>query len=198
MAVDLVLATRNRDKSGEIQAFLADLGYRILTLADFESVPEVLEDGLTYEENARKKAVTASQSTGCLALADDTGLEVDALQGQPGLYSARFAGENVTYADNRRKLLSLLRGVPESARTARFRCVMVLALPDGKTHTVEGVVEGFITPEEVGEGGFGYDPVFYVSELERTLAQLSLAEKNRVSHRARALAKVRELLKALR
>ncbi|MCI0526233.1 MAG: XTP/dITP diphosphatase [Nitrospira sp.] len=192
--MDLVLATRNLNKSREISAFLEDLEHRILTLEDFPLVPEVVEDGGTYEANAMKKALAASKYTGKMSLADDTGLEVDALQGQPGLFSARFAGEDVTYADNRRKLLSLMKDVPPRQRTARFRCVMVLAMQEGKTQTVEGVVEGSITLEERGEGGFGYDPVFYLPEAGKTLAQLTFEEKNKVSHRARALEKIREIL----
>ncbi len=196
--MDLVLATRNLDKVKEIRAFLDGLGHRILTLEAFPSVPEVVEDGDSYEANAMKKALTVSKYTGKMSLADDTGLEVDALQGQPGLFSARFAGEDATYADNRRKLLSLMKDVPSQQRTARFRCVMVLAKPEGKARTVEGVVEGSITLEEKGEGGFGYDPVFYLPEVGKTLAQLTFEEKNKVSHRARALEKIREILKKIR
>ncbi len=196
--MDLVLATRNIHKAKEIRAYLDDLGYRILTLEDFPSIPEITEDGESYEENAMKKAVAVSESTGKMALADDTGLEVDALQGQPGLFSARFAGEGVSYADNRKKLLLLMKDISPSRRTARFRCVMVLAMPGGETRTVEGVVEGRITLEEQGEEGFGYDSVFYFPELGKTLAQLTMAEKNRVSHRGRALKQVREILKKIR
>ncbi|MGH7275271.1 MAG: XTP/dITP diphosphatase [Nitrospiria bacterium] len=195
--MDLVLATRNIHKAKEIRAYLDNLGYSILTPEDFPSIPETAEDGKNYEENAVKKAVAVSRSTGKMALADDTGLEVDALQGQPGLYSARFAGEGVSYADNRRKLLALMKDIPPSRRTARFRCVMVLTMPGGETRTVEGIVEGSITLEEQGEEGFGYDPVFYLPEFGKTLAQLTLAEKNRVSHRGRALKKVREILKKI-
>lgn len=197
-SMDLVLATRNIHKAKEIRAYLDNLGSRILTLEDFPSIPETAEDGETYQENAMKKAVAVSKSTAKMALADDTGLEVDALQGQPGLYSARFAGEGVSYADNRRKLLSLLKVIPPSGRTARFRCVMVLAMPSGETRTVEGVVEGSITLEEQGEEGFGYDPVFYLPEFGKTLAQLTMAEKNRVSHRGRALEQIREILKKIK
>jgi XTP/dITP diphosphohydrolase len=196
--MDLVLATRNVDKTKEIRASLDGLGYRILTLEEFPSVPEVVEDGNSYEANAMKKAKTVAQYTGKIALADDTGLEVDALGGQPGLFSARFAGEGVSYADNRQKLLSLMREVPAIKRAALFRCVMVLAMPGGQTITVEGAVEGIITEEEQGIGGFGYDPVFYLPALQKTLAQLTLAEKNRVSHRAKALEKIREVLKRVR
>ncbi len=196
--MDLVLATRNLDKAKEIRAFLDGLDHRILTLEAFPSVPEVVEDGDSYEANAMKKALTVSKYTGKMSLADDTGLEVDALQGQPGLFSARFAGEDATYADNRRKLLSLMKDIPSQQRTARFRCVMVLAKPEGKARTVEGVVEGSITLEEKGEGGFGYDPVFYLPEVGKTLAQLTFDEKNKISHRARALEKIREILKTIR
>lgn len=196
--MDLVLATRNLDKAKEIRAFLDGLGHRILTLEAFPSVPEVVEDGDSYEANAMKKALTVSKYTGKMSLADDTGLEVDALQGQPGLFSARFAGEDATYADNRRKLLSLMKDVPSHQRTARFRCVMALAKPEGKARTVEGVVEGSITLGEKGEGGFGYDPVFYLPEVGKTLAQLTFDEKNKISHRARALEKIREILKKIK
>jgi XTP/dITP diphosphohydrolase len=196
--MDLVLATRNIHKAKEIRAYLDDLGYRILTLEDFPSIPEITEDGESYEENAMKKAVAVSESTGKMALADDTGLEVDTLQGQPGLFSARFAGEGVSYADNRKKLLSLMKDIPPSRRTARFRCIMVLAMPGGETRTVEGVVEGSITLEEQGEEGFGYDPVFYLPELGKTMAQLTMAEKNRVSHRGIALEQIREILKKIK
>jgi len=196
--MDLVLATRNIHKAKEIRAYLDDLGYHILTLEDFPSIPETAEDGKTYQENAMKKAVAVSRSTGKMALADDTGLEVDYLQGQPGLFSARFAGEGVSYADNRKKLLSLMKDIPPSRRTARFRCVMVLAMPSGETRTVEGVVEGSITLEEQGEDGFGYDPVFYLPELGKTMAQLTMAEKNRVSHRGIALEQIREILKKIK
>jgi XTP/dITP diphosphohydrolase len=195
--MDLVLATRNIDKAKEIRAFLDGLGHRILTLEAFPSVPDVVEDGDSYGANAIKKAMTVSKYTGKMSLADDTGLEVDALQGQPGLFSARFAGEAVTYADNRRKLLSLMKNIPPLQRTARFRCVMVLVTSGGKTRTVEGVVEGSIPLEEQGDGGFGYDPVFYLPEVEKTLAQLTFEEKNKVSHRARALEQIREILKKL-
>ena len=196
--MDLVLATRNIHKAKEIRAYLDNLGYCILTLEDFPSIPETAEDGKTYQENAMKKAVAVSRSTGKMALADDTGLEVDYLQGQPGLFSARFAGEGVSYADNRKKLLSLMKEIPPSRRTARFRCVMVLAMPSGETRTVEGVVEGSITLEEQGEDGFGYDPVFYLPELGKTMAQLTMAEKNRVSHRGIALEQIREILKKIK
>lgn len=196
--MDLVIATRNIHKAKEIRAFLDDSGHRILTLESFPDVPDVVEDGKSYEENARKKAMMVLEKTGRAALADDTGLEVDALQGQPGLYSARFAGEGATFADNRRKLLSLMKEVLPPRRTARFRCVMVLAMPGGVTWTVEGVIEGTITQEELGEGGFGYDPVFYLPDLGKTLAQLSFDEKNRVSHRAKALEEIREILKTIK
>ncbi len=196
--MDLVLATHNLNKAREISAFLEGLEHRILTLEDFPLVPEVVEDGDTYEANAMKKALTVSKYTGKMSLADDTGLEVDALQGQPGLFSARFAGEDVTYADNCRKLLSLMKDVTPRQRTARFRCVMVLAMQEGKTQMVEGVVEGSITLEERGEGGFGYDPVFYLPEAGKTLAQLTFEEKNKISHRARALEKIREILKKIK
>ena len=193
--MELVLATRNPDKVREIRARLKDTGVTILTLEAFPEIPEVVEDGRTCEENAVKKARIVSEAAGKMALADDTGLEVDALQGQPGVHSARFAGENVTYAENCRELLTRMASVDDSRRSARFRCVMVLAHPDGTVRIVVGLVDGQITREEIGVHGFGYDPVFMISQLGRTMAQLTMEEKNAISHRGRALEQVRQILK---
>ncbi len=191
---ELVLATRNKDKGRELAALLADLGIVIRTLAEFPDAPEVIEDGETCEANAVKKAVTIASYTGLPAVADDTGLEVEALGGRPGVHAARYAGEGVTYEDNWRKLLRELEGVAWEKRRARFVTVAALAEPSGSVRTATGLLEGCIAEKPAGTGGFGYDPVFYVPELEKTLAELSSDEKNRISHRARAFAKVREIL----
>lgn len=197
MLKELVLATRNPHKGTELAALLEDLGIRIRTLAEFPDAPEVVEDGETCKANAIKKAVAVARHTGLPAVADDTGLEVDALGGRPGVQAARYAGEGATYEDNWRKLLHELEGVPRERRRSRFITVAAIATPSGKVEVVEGVLEGLIAEAPAGSQGFGYDPVFFVPELGRTLAQLTSDEKNRISHRARALAKVREILKSL-
>ncbi len=194
MIKELVLATRNPDKGRELTALLSDFGISIRTLAEFPAVPEVVEDGETCEANAIKKAVTVARVTGLPAVADDTGLMVEALGGRPGVHAARYAGEGATYEDNCRKLLHELAGVPRERRGARFVTVAAIADPKGKVEAVQGVLDGLITETPAGEKGFGYDPVFFVPELGKTLAQLTPEEKNRISHRARAFAKIKELL----
>lgn len=194
MPRDLVLATRNRHKGAELAALLADLPIRILTMDEFPEVPDVVEDGDTCEANATKKARAVSEATGLLAVADDTGLEVDALGGRPGVYAARYAGPEATYEDNCRKLLQEMTEVPRNRRTARFVTVAALASPSQAVEVTTGCLEGLIAETPAGAGGFGYDPVFYVPELGKTLAELSSEEKNRISHRAKALGQVRKLL----
>lgn len=191
---ELVLATRNRHKGEELTALLSTLGIRVRTLAEFPDAPEVEEDGDTCEANAVKKARTIADVTGLPAVADDTGLEVDALGGRPGVRAARYAGEQVSYEDNWRKLLKELAGVPRKQRQARFLTVAALALPGGDVEVAQGTLEGIIAEEPAGTGGFGYDPVFHVPELGKTLAELSTQQKNRISHRAKALVQVREVL----
>ncbi|MDR4502595.1 MAG: XTP/dITP diphosphatase [Nitrospirales bacterium] len=190
----LVLATGNRHKQEEILTYLADLPLRILTLRDFPDVPAIIEDGKTCTENAEKKAQGIADYTGHVTLADDTGLEVDALDGRPGVYAARYAGEDASYEDNCQKLLKELRGIPTGHRQARFLTVVAIALPHGAVETVEGILNGEITTQQKGTKGFGYDPVFLIPELGKTLAEVSLDLKNRISHRAKALAKAKELL----
>jgi XTP/dITP diphosphohydrolase len=192
---EIVIATNNRHKFEEISAILKEAPVRLISLADYPDAPELNEEGATYAENAVHKARTIARYTGKWALGDDTGLEVDALNGQPGLYSARFAGEGVTFADNRRKLLRLMESVPTEKRTATFRTVLALVGPSGETHVVEGVLRGRIADQERGSGGFGYDAVFDLPELGKTYAELTSEEKNRISHRARAVQKIREHLK---
>jgi len=189
-----VLATRNPDKREELAALLGDLGIKIRTLADFPDAPEVVEDGDTCRANAVKKAVAIARHTGLPAVADDTGLEVEALGGRPGVHAARYAGERATYEDNWRKLIRELDGVPRQRRRARFITVAAVAMPSGKVEVAEGILEGVIAEAPAGTQGFGYDPIFVVPQLGKTLAQLAPGEKNRISHRARAFSKVREIL----
>ncbi|HEY3196568.1 MAG TPA: XTP/dITP diphosphatase [Nitrospirales bacterium] len=193
--MELVLATRNQHKVTEITGMLADFGIQVRSLAEFPCAPEVIEDGTTYEENALKKARSAAAFTGKPSLADDTGLEVDALDGQPGVHAARYAGEHCNFEDNIRKLLAALKGVPKERRAARFVCVMALVMPDGREELVRGELEGRITEEPAGAGGFGYDPVFFSLQAKKTLAELTADEKNRISHRRRALDLARDLFK---
>ena len=187
-------ASANPDKVAEIRAVLAPLGITLLPRPD--DVPDVVEDAATLEGNARLKAGAICQATGLPALADDTGLEVDALGGAPGVFSARFAGEGATYADNVVKLLDALSDLPEpEERLARFRTVVLVAFPDGRELSAAGCVDGAITLGPRGENGFGYDPVFEPLEGDgRTFAEMTREEKNGVSHRARALRALAELL----
>jgi len=196
MIRELVLATRNRHKGEELAALLGDLGITIRTLDEFPDAPDVVEDGDTCEANAVKKARAIAEFTGLPAVADDTGLEVDALGGRPGIYAARYAGEDATYEDNCRKLLRELAGVPREQRTARFLTVAAIALPLEGVRVAQGTLDGVIAEEASGTLGFGYDPVFFIPELGKTLAQLSADHKNRISHRAKAFLKMREILSA--
>jgi len=186
--IPLVIATRNAGKIREITELLSGFAVDIRSLADFGPIPEVEEDGSTFDENAYKKAAFTARVLGLPALADDSGLVVEALDGAPGVHSARWAGEAADDADRCRLLLEKLRGVEN--RRAAFACVISVAVPSGAALTYEGRCEGLITERPVGENGFGYDPVFYYPPLDKTFAQLSRAEKNRVSHRGRALAEL--------
>jgi len=192
----LVLATRNLDKVTEIKRVLWDLDFDIVSVVEIANVPEVEEDGETIKSNAVKKAQVVSQATGLPALADDTALEVDFLRGAPGVYSSRFAGEKASYSENVQLLLTKLAGVLPAQRTARFRCVMALVY-DGHYQTVEGQCKGLIIEEPRGKNGFGYDPVFYVPEYGQTFAEMPLDLKNKISHRGKALRKVRELFERI-
>lgn len=194
MIRELVLATRNPHKQEELKNLLGDLGVKILTIGDFPGAPDIEEDGRTCQDNAMKKARGVAQFTGRWALADDTGLEVDALNGRPGVYAARYAGEDATYEDNCRKLLKEMAHIPSDQRSARFITVMALSDPSGNVEVVEGFLPGHITQQFQGTQGFGYDPVFLVPELGQTLAELSLDKKNQVSHRAQAFKKIKEVL----
>jgi XTP/dITP diphosphohydrolase len=187
----VVLATTNRGKVREIKKMLSGLGLELYTLEDFPGVVLPPEDGNTFEENARRKAMSAASQTGLPALADDSGLEVDALSGAPGVRSARYAGPGAGDMDNVEKLLTRLEGVPAEKRTARFVCVAAYAGAGGEVRTFTGRLEGRISTEPAGRGGFGYDPVFFVPALGRTAAELTAKEKNRISHRGKAFGDLR-------
>ncbi|MGB0909982.1 MAG: RdgB/HAM1 family non-canonical purine NTP pyrophosphatase [Nitrospirales bacterium] len=190
----LVLATGNQHKREEILALLDDLPITILTLRDFPEAPIIEEDGVTCEENAIKKAQGIATYTGHVTLADDTGLEVVALDGRPGVYAARYAGEEATYEDNCQKLLEELANIPAGQRQARFLTVVAIADPGGAVDAVDGVLNGVIAEKARGAKGFGYDPVFLLSDLDKTLAEITPEYKNRISHRALALQKAKVLL----
>ncbi|MBN1213619.1 MAG: XTP/dITP diphosphatase [candidate division Zixibacteria bacterium] len=192
--MQLVLATNNEDKIREIKNLLDDLPVTVLTSDDFLEFPDPEETGTTLMENAVLKAKEIAEFCDMPALADDSGLEVDALGGAPGVFSSRYAGENVTYADNNRKLLSELKGVPKDKRTARFRCVIAICWEDGTVKTAEGTAEGYITEDSVGMKGFGYDPVFFYPPGNKRFSEMTLEEKNLVSHRGKALQNARTLI----
>ncbi len=191
MRPPLLLATNNRGKAREFRDLLASCPIELLDLSHFADPPNVRETGSTYEQNAWLKAEAIARWSGLPALADDSGLEVDALAGAPGVQSAHFAGERATDAQNLEKLLAALARTPWEQRSARFRCVLVVALPDGRWISVEGSCEGVILREPRGQAGFGYDPVFFYPPLDKTFAELSPDEKNQVSHRARAVERLR-------
>ena len=186
-APGLLIATSNRGKLREVRAILEGTAIELRTLDEFPDIAEAIEDGATFEENARMKALHYHHLTGLSTLADDSGLEVDALNGAPGVHSARFAGKQGDDAANNAKLVALLRGVPSERRTARFHCVMALAHGGRIAATTHGCVEGLIIDNPVGEQGFGYDPHFFLPDLAQTKAELSLEVKNRISHRGLAL-----------
>ena len=203
----LVIGTRNLKKREELVELLSrewpcHLPLKLQGIEDYPDLPEVEEDGETFQENAIKKATTVAKLTGEWAVAEDSGLEVDALGGAPGVRSARYAGEvtgprppEAAYKENNLKLLKAMKGIPPERRTARFRCVIALASPEGLLFVVEGQCEGLVSQEARGEQGFGYDPVFYLPGYGKTFAELGPAVKNQVSHRAQALKKFRERLR---
>ncbi len=190
----LLLASRNQHKIEELQQMLTSLNIEVISLDDVPDMPIIEEDGKTFSENASKKARLTAMHTGFTCLADDSGLVVDALGGQPGVYSARFAGEDADDQKNNRKLLQMLQGVDGEKRRARFICVIAISDPRGNVHTVEGTCKGRIDYEERGTGGFGYDPLFIPDGYSQTFAELSRKEKNRISHRGQALLKARAFL----
>ena len=194
MRPKLLIATTSAGKLHEYRILLKGVPFDLVSLSDAGIKTSVAEVGETFEENVRLKAQTLAQESQLLTLADDSGLEVDALGGEPGVMSARYAGENATDAERVSYLLAKLIGVPEEKRTARFRCVIAIARPDGRTEICSGECPGLVTLEPRGEHGFGYDPIFFFSELGKTMAELPVAIKNRVSHRGRAAKKARRLL----
>jgi len=197
MARTVVIATRNRKKFEEIAAMLDGLDLQVRSLADFPGVPTVPETGDTFEQNARAKALGYARATGQWALADDSGLEVDALGGQPGVRSSRWGGEEGNDDLNNRTLRDALAGHPKETWTARYRCVVALATPDRVLLVAEGACEGRITDRPAGSNGFGYDPYFYLPDAGRTMAQLAPSAKNRRSHRGRAIRALKPRLKKL-
>ncbi|HEX9387195.1 MAG TPA: RdgB/HAM1 family non-canonical purine NTP pyrophosphatase [Anaerolineales bacterium] len=193
----LLIATNNQGKVKELQDLLKDTGIELVTPAQINLDFEVIEDGRTYAENATKKALAFAAASGLISLADDSGLEVDMLGGAPGLYSARYGssnGEKLSDKDRRAYLIQNLQDKPRPW-TARFHATIAIAVPNGETHLTEGFCEGEIIPEERGTGGFGYDPIFLLSDLGKTMAELSMDEKNRLSHRARAVINAKGVLR---
>ena len=190
----LLLATNNPGKVREYQSLLGGIPYQLVTIADVGISTDVPETGKTFEENSTLKATILAEESGLLTLADDSGLEVDALGGEPGVLSHRYAGENATDSDRVDFLLKKLEGVPDKERTARFSCVIAISTPDGEVELCSGECPGIIASTPKGYNGFGYDPIFYFPELGKTLAELPSEVKNKISHRARAAEKAREYL----
>lgn len=190
----LLIATTNLHKLEEFRSLFANLPYQLLSLHDVRLDLEVEETGTTFRENAELKALTYARASGLLSLADDSGLEIDAMGGAPGVYSARFAGANTSYEERFRIIFDKLQGVPTEQRTARFRCVIAIAEPSGYLQCVEGALEGRITEEPHGAHGFGYDPIFFVPAYGKTAAELTPEEKNRISHRGQAARRAQAVL----
>lgn len=190
----IVFATSNAGKMKEIREILKDLGAEVLSLKDADVHVDIVEDGETFEANALIKAKTVWEKTGGIVLADDSGLEIDYLNGEPGVYSARYMGEDTSYEIKNWNLIHRLNGVPEEQRTARFACVIAGVLPDGRTFTTRGTMEGHIAHEPAGAGGFGYDPILMLPEYGKTSAEITMEEKNEISHRGKALRAMKEVL----
>ena len=190
----IIFATGNAGKMKEIREILKDLDAEVLSMKEAGVEAEIVEDGKTFEENALIKAKTVCKLTGEIALADDSGLEIDYLNKEPGIYSARYMGEDTSYRIKNANLIERLEGVPDEKRTARFVCAIAAAFPDGTVKTVRGTMEGRIGYEETGENGFGSDPIFYLPEYGCSSAELSMEEKNKISHRGKALRAIKEEL----
>lgn len=190
----IIFATGNKDKLKEIREILADMDVEVISMKEAGITAEIVEDGTTFEENAVIKAKTICEMTGEITLADDSGLEIDYLNKEPGIYSARYMGEDTSYRIKNANLIERLNGVPDEKRTARFVCAVAAAFPSGEVKTVRGVMEGRIGYEESGENGFGYDPIFYLPEYGCSSAELSMEEKNKISHRGKALRAIKEEL----
>ncbi|MEH7305442.1 XTP/dITP diphosphatase [Neobacillus drentensis] len=194
---EVIIATKNPGKAMEFEHIFSSRGITVRTLLDFPEIPEVEETGNTFEENATLKAEAVSKALGKMVIGDDSGLIVDALEGRPGIFSARYAGEPKNDQNNTDKVLSELEGIPEEKRLARFYCALAVAVPGQETITVSGACEGRILEERRGTNGFGYDPVFYVPEKGLAMAELSSEEKNNISHRANALKKLDAVLDSI-
>lgn len=190
----IIFATGNAGKMKEIREILKELDAEVLSMKEAGVEADIVEDGKTFEENAVIKAKTVCELTGEIALADDSGLEIDYLNKEPGIYSARYMGEDTSYRIKNANLIGRLEGVPDEKRTARFVCAIAAAFPDGTVKTVRGTMEGRIGYEEAGENGFGYDPIFYLPEYGCSSAELSMEEKNKISHRGKALRAIKEEL----
>lgn len=192
----IIFATGNEGKMKEVRMILTDMGVSVVSMKEAGVRADIVENGKTFEENAVIKAKAVMKLTGQIAMADDSGLVIDFLNGEPGIYSARYMGEDTSYIIKNQNLIDRLQGVEESRRTARFVCAIACALPDGTVLTTEGTMEGIIGYESRGENGFGYDPIFYLPEFGCSSAQLSPEKKNELSHRGKALRKMREELEA--
>ncbi len=183
----MVIATKNKGKIAEFQQMFAKAGWEVKSLLDYPELPDIEEDGVTFAENAAKKAEVLATHLNQMVIADDSGLVVDALDGRPGVYSARYAGEDKSDTANSEKVLKELVDIPGDDRTARFVCCLAVAKPNRETFFYEGACEGYIAMRATGSNGFGYDPIFYLPELDKTMAQLTAEQKNERSHRAKAL-----------
>jgi XTP/dITP diphosphohydrolase len=192
--MQILIATKNKGKVLEFQSMFSQLGIEVISLLDMNDIQDVEETGTTFEENAILKAETISSQLNIPVIADDSGLEIDALDGRPGVYSARYAGSHKDDDDNMDKVLHELSHVPDGDRTARFICALAFSRPGEETFVVKGMCEGQILHGRVGNEGFGYDPIFYVPSLNRSMAQLSKTEKNKISHRAMALSKLKDFI----
>jgi XTP/dITP diphosphohydrolase len=192
---ELIVASRNKGKVGEIMELLADLPFKVSSLLDYPHIPDVIEDGKTYRANALKKAREIALATGKMAMSDDSGIEVKALENAPGIYSARFAGEGASEKARNKKLFAMLKGVPSPKRQARYRCVIALVNHKGQElGVVQGTCSGYVTTRDIGKNGFGFDSLFLLKRYNKTFGQLPPALKAKISHRARALKKFRLLL----
>lgn len=192
----IIFATSNEGKMKEVRSILEDLGMEVLSMKEAGICMDVVEDGTTFEENALIKATEIAKACGEIVLADDSGLEIDFLNKEPGIYSARYLGEDTSYAVKNQNLIDRLEGVEDEKRTARFVCAIAAAFPDGTVEVTRGTIEGRIGYEEKGNNGFGYDPIFYVPEYGCTTAELSLEQKNEASHRGKALRLMKEIIRA--
>ena len=195
MKQKVIFATSNEGKMKEVRSILEDLGMEVLSMKEAGIVADVVEDGTTFEENAVIKATWIQKICGEIVLADDSGLEIDYLNKEPGIYSARYMGEDTSYRIKNQNLIDRLEGIEDEKRTARFVCAIAAAFPDGTVEVTRGTIEGRIGYEEKGENGFGYDPIFYVPEYGCTTAELTLEQKNEASHRGKALRKMKEVIK---